>query len=124
MPENVIYRLTGYDYKDAVAKYNELTQSTEYMSGQTRSIAIGLMSMLSDKELSNTSATSSYRLLRTAQASGNVYDFKETDKDGTTITFTAYPSVKRGGGGVNGVIDFDLNLALASEITITDPSAA
>lgn len=72
----------------------------------------------------NTSATSSYRLLRTAQASGNAYDFKETDKDGTTITFTAYPSVKRGGGGVNGVIDFDLNLALASEITITDPSAA
>lgn len=71
----------------------------------------------------NTSATSSYRLLRTAQATGNLYDFVETDKDGTQIAFSAYPSVKRSGGGVNGVMEFDLNLALASEITITDPIA-
>lgn len=71
----------------------------------------------------NTSATSSYRLLRTAQATGNLYDFVETDKDGTQIAFSAYPSVKRSGGGVNGVMEFDLNLALASEITITDPTA-
>ena len=71
----------------------------------------------------NTAATDSYRLLRAAQATGNLYDFKETDKDGTTVTFSAYPSVKRGGGGVNGVIDFDLNCVLASEITITNPAA-
>ena len=71
----------------------------------------------------NTAATDSYRLLRAAQASGNLYDFEETDKDGTKISFSAYPSVKRSGGGVNGVIDFDLSLALASEITITDPAA-
>ena len=87
-------------------------------------IGIGDPGDMTDKfKYVNTAASDSYRLLRTAQATGNLYDFKETDKDGTTVEFSAYPSVKRGGGGVNGVIDFDLTCVLASEITITDPSA-
>ena len=32
--------------------------------------------------------------------------------------------VKRTGGGVNGVIEFDLNIALSSAFEITDPEIA
>ena len=35
--------------------------------------------------------------------------------------YDAQVSVKRSGGGVNGVMEFDLNMALQSEITTTDP---
>ena len=33
-------------------------------------------------------------------------------------------SVKRTGGGVNGVIEFNLNIALQSGLNITDPEIA
>ena len=49
-------------------------------------------------------------------------EFKETLKDGTTTEFTAQVSVKRTGGGVNGVIEFMANMALQSMLKITDPS--
>lgn len=69
----------------------------------------------------NTSANSPYRLMRKAETSGEVLTFKETLKDGTMTEFDAQVSVKRTGGGVNGVIEFNLNLALQSGLTITDP---
>ena len=47
-----------------------------------------------------------------------------TLKDGTTTEFTGQVSVKRTGGGVNGVIEFDLNIALSSAFEITDPEIA
>jgi len=70
----------------------------------------------------NTSATSPYRLMRAAQSAGKVLSFKETLKDGTTTEFDGQVSVKRTGGGVNGVIEFDLTIALQSDMTITDPT--
>lgn len=70
----------------------------------------------------NTSAESPYRVMRGHEASGTVLTFKETLKDGTTTTFDAQVSVKRTGGGVNGVVDFDLNMIIQSAFTYTDPA--
>lgn len=72
----------------------------------------------------NTSAQSPYRLMRAEQDAGEVLSFKETLKDGTVTAFDGQVSVKRTGGGVNGVIDFELTVAVCSDITITDPGAA
>ena len=71
----------------------------------------------------NTKDSSPYRVMRAAQDAGEVLSFKETLKDGTTTTFDGQVSVKRTGGGVNGVIEFNLNIALQSNLTITDPTA-
>ena len=70
----------------------------------------------------NISATSPYRVLRGLEKTGEVVSFQETLKDGTKTEFDGQVSVKRTGGGVNGVIEFDLNIALQSALTITDPS--
>lgn len=70
----------------------------------------------------NSSAMSSYRVLRAIETSGETASFKETLKDGTTTTFDAQVSIKRGGGGVNGALEFTLTLALQSALTIVDPA--
>ncbi|MCI6276837.1 MAG: phage tail protein [Clostridium sp.] len=70
----------------------------------------------------NKAATSPYRVLRLAQEAGKTLSFQEKLPDGTTFTFDAQPSVKLGGGGVNGAIEFTLKMALQSEIVVTDPS--
>ena len=72
----------------------------------------------------NDSADSPYRVMLEHQANKTVLDFCETLFDGTTYEYTAQVSVKRGGGGVNGVIDWTLGVALQSEITITHPAAS
>ena len=69
----------------------------------------------------NTETDSPYRVLRKYEESGEVLSFKETLKDGTTTEFNGQISLKRTGGGVNGVIEFDMNIALSSAFTITDP---
>lgn len=71
----------------------------------------------------NTSADSPYRVMRGYQESGTVLTFQDKMKDGTTATFDAQVSVKRTGGGVNGVIEFDLTMSVQSDITYTDPTA-
>lgn len=70
----------------------------------------------------NDSADSPYRVMLGHQAAKTVLDFCETLFDGTKYEYTAQVSVKRGGGGVNGVIDWTLGVALQSEITITHPA--
>lgn len=70
----------------------------------------------------NNAATSPYRVLRGLEKTGEVVSFQETLKDGTKTEFDGQISVKRTGGGVNGVIEFDLNIALQSALTITDPA--
>lgn len=70
----------------------------------------------------NTSADSPYRKFREMEASGGTYDFQETDADGTKIQFSAQVSTKRTGGGVNGVIEFNVTMALQSELDIIDPA--
>ena len=70
----------------------------------------------------NESAQSSYRILRAIEKSGEIVEFKETLKDKTTTTFKAQVAVKRGGGGVNGAIEFTATLSLQSDLDIVDPS--
>lgn len=70
----------------------------------------------------NDTADSPYRLMRALEASGDTASFKETLKDGTTTEFDAQVSVKRTGGGVNGVIEFNVAMSLQSGLDITDPA--
>lgn len=70
----------------------------------------------------NSSETSPYRVLRKAQEDGEILSFEETLPDGTKFNWDAQVSVKLGGGGVNGVIEFTLKMALQSEITVVDLS--
>lgn len=68
----------------------------------------------------NSKAGTAYRLLKAQE--NNVVSFKEELADGTTTTFDAQVSIKRNGGGVNGVIEFTLALSLQSGLTIVDPA--
>jgi hypothetical protein len=70
----------------------------------------------------NSSETSPYRVMRKAAADKEVLSFCETLPDGTRYEYDAQVSVKRTGGGVNGVIEFNLNMAVQSEIKVTDPA--
>ncbi|MBY0754536.1 phage tail protein [Clostridium sardiniense] len=70
----------------------------------------------------NSSSTSSYRILRKAAEAKKVLSFKETLPDGTSFTWEAQVSIKLGGGGVNGAVEFTCKMALQSEITVTDPA--
>ncbi len=70
----------------------------------------------------NSSASSTYRILRGLQDSGAVTKFQETLPDGTVTTFDAQVSVKRTGGGVNGVIDCDVTMMVQSDLVVTNPA--
>lgn len=70
----------------------------------------------------NTKADSPYRTLRGFEKAKKVIDFKETLPDGTTTMFRAQVAVKRTGGGVNGVIDFNVVMSLQSGLDIVDPT--
>lgn len=70
----------------------------------------------------NASETSSYRILREIEESGDAAEFKETLKDGTTTSFTAQVSVKRNGAGVNGAMEFTSSMTLQSALSIVDPA--
>ncbi|MBS7132335.1 phage tail tube protein [Clostridium sp.] len=70
----------------------------------------------------NSSETSPYRVLMKAQDDNEILSFEETLPDGTKFHWDAQVSVKLGGGGVNGAIDFTLKMALQSEIEIVHPS--
>lgn len=70
----------------------------------------------------NTSADSPYRVLRKLEDDKKVVEWQETLSDKTTTTFSGQCSVKRTGGGVNGVIEFTLTIYLQSELAIGDPT--
>lgn len=69
----------------------------------------------------NSKADCPYRIMRVAQDAGEVLSFQETLIDGTKTEFDGQVSVKRTGGGVNGVIEFNLAISLQSDLTVTDP---
>ena len=71
----------------------------------------------------NSSDKSPYRVMRLAAATKEVMSFCETLPDGTKYEYDAQVSVKRTGGGVNAVMEWNLNMALQSEIKVTDPAA-
>lgn len=70
----------------------------------------------------NKSETSPYRLMREAQDTNEVLSFREKLTDGSITEYDAQVSVKRTGGGVNGVIDFELTMALQGDLKYTDPA--
>jgi len=70
----------------------------------------------------NSSTDANYRKARELADGGDSITWKETDKDGTTYTFSGACSVKRTGAGVNGAVEFDLNIAIDSEIEVGDPA--
>jgi len=53
-----------------------------------------------------------------------VLSFQETLIDGTKTEYDAQVSVKRTGGGVNGVIEFNLTMSVQSDIVVADPTSA
>ena len=67
----------------------------------------------------NSSATTAYRICQ--DLVGESIAFKHQLKDNTSFTFTAIPSLKLSGGGVNDPQEFTMSLALQSDITITNP---
>ncbi|MEI1258322.1 phage tail tube protein [Blautia sp. JLR.GB0024] len=69
----------------------------------------------------NSKADSPYRVMRKAQDDMEVLTFQETLNDGTQTEYDAQVTVKRTGGGVNGVIDFDLTMMVQSDLKYTDP---
>lgn len=71
----------------------------------------------------NDSNESPYRVLRKLAEAKTVVPFKQTYPDGTEVTFNAQCSIKLGGGSVNSVIEFTLNLALQSAPEVKDPVA-
>lgn len=71
----------------------------------------------------NSKADTPYRTLKALSDSKEVGFFEETLKDGTKTDFSAQASVKRTGGGVNGVIEFEVTMILQGAPTVTDPAA-
>ena len=70
----------------------------------------------------NTKANCPYRVLRKADQDGTVLYFRETDADKSIIEYGATVSIKRTGGGVNSVIEFEVTMTVQTDITYTDPA--
>lgn len=70
----------------------------------------------------NKTETSPYRVMRKAQDENEILSFQEKLSDGSITEFDAQVSVKRTGGGVNGVIEFELTMALQGDLKYTDPA--
>lgn len=67
----------------------------------------------------NSGAASNYRVCKGLD--GNVTDFEQSFTDGTKFHFSAIPSVRVNGGGVNDPAEFTMTLALQSDITVVNP---
>lgn len=70
----------------------------------------------------NDSPTAVHRVLRTAAAENKTLEFRETLSDGSMTTYDAQVSVKRTGGGVNGVIETEVTMSVQSDFSYEDPS--
>lgn len=72
----------------------------------------------------NSGANSSFRMLQTLEAGGQIHKFKVTLPDETEFVFDASVATKLNSAGVNAPITFAADLSLNSEITITHPTGA
>ncbi len=70
----------------------------------------------------NDSSTAVHRVLRTASAENKILEFRETLSDGSITTYDAQVSVKRTGGGVNGVVETEVTMAVQSDFSYEDPT--
>jgi hypothetical protein len=71
----------------------------------------------------NSATTDTYRVLKAYADSNTVLYFKQTYPDGTAMTFSGQVSVGSTGGGLNKPIDCKVKIALASSVTVTNPSS-
>lgn len=69
----------------------------------------------------NSKETSAYRVLRKLMDDKETVTFEQAYPDTTKVEFDGQVSVKLGGGGVNGVIEFTLKIGLQSDFNFTDP---
>ena len=120
----------GYRKKGSTEEYKNLTGLKEIPElgddpekVENTGLGIGDAGDLTYKfKYENTSEDSPYRVMRKAGATKEVLSFCEELPDGTRYEYDAQVSVKRSGGGVNGVMEWDLNMAIQSEIVTTDPA--
>lgn len=70
----------------------------------------------------NAKADSPYRVLRKMQEDGKTLNWQEKLSDGTTTEWEGQVSVKRTGGSVNGLLEFNATITIASGMTVTDPA--
>ena len=92
--------------------------------GETSGSYTELSGLKEVPELGVEAATSAFRVLRKAMDDKKVLYFKQTYPDKTTVEFQGQVAVKLGGGGVNGVIEFTLKIALQSDLKFTDGSTS
>lgn len=69
----------------------------------------------------NSTADSSYRVLKGLETDGKIQDFQVEFPDGTTFTFNAFVSVEVDSAAVNGALTFTCNLSVNSEIVVGNP---
>lgn len=68
------------------------------------------------------SKNSTYRVLRPYADKHQKLEFQETWTDGTKFQYTAIPSLSfTRGGGINGVVDLKVSMAICSDIEVIDP---
>ena len=70
----------------------------------------------------NDSATAAYRVMRRHAEDKTLLKFKETSNDGSIVEYDAQVSVKRLGGGVNAVVDWEMTMYVQSDFEFTDPT--
>ena len=70
----------------------------------------------------NSEATSSYRVLKAMEGKTEPTKFQVSLPDGTKFTFSGFVSVTLTGSGVNAALTFTLNIALNSDIEVTNPT--
>ena len=68
----------------------------------------------------NDSADAPYRVMMAKQKANETVYFKEELADGTTTSFAGQVAVQRTGAGVNDPIDFQLSIALASDLEVSN----
>ena len=70
----------------------------------------------------NSSADSSYRVLKGLADAGTAATFQLTYPDGTAHEFDAVPAVKMDAGTLNGALTFSCPMVLQSDIKVTNPA--
>ena len=70
----------------------------------------------------NSSADSSYRVLKGLADAGTAATFQLTYPDGTAHEFDAVPAVKMDAGTLNGALTFSCTMVLQSDIKVTNPA--
>ena len=78
---------------------------------------------LSFKFLYGNAVTDSFRILNGLEAAGTVQDWELELPDGTTFTFSGYPTVVIDGFEGANALTFTLNITLNSAMTVTNPVA-